>query len=387
MKTAAFPWGASPFLRMTAMWWRYCLGPLLLLWLATVRGHAQEAGERQRYQYTSPQMGALFYITVYAPSEKTARRAADAAFQRVDAINAIASDYLPESELSRFNRSPSGEAWRASGDFFGLFRRSMEISSLTDGAFDVTAAYAVQHWRRARRKKALPAEGETQKAIAMTDWRQLELVPDAGGDAGGIVKRKAGLLVDLGGIGKGYAADAALKVLREHGLGRAVVAASGDLALGDPPPDQTGWDVALRTFEHEGEADRLTHVRLSNVGCSTSGDLHQYLELGGKRYSHIVNPRTGLGLTERIACTVVARDAAASDALATAFCVMGVDKTEALVKARPDLSLRVRMTWMPANGGTRMTREWPAGWPERERHTPSVEEASRESQQSGGSVR
>jgi thiamine biosynthesis lipoprotein len=231
-------------------------------------------------------------------------------------------------------------------DLLFLLARAAEISQLTEGAFDVTSAYGVQHWRRARRKKKLPAEEETLKAVAMTDWRKIA-VDKATGIA---TKHREGQLVDLGGIGKGYAADVALEVLRGRGITQALVAASGDLAIGDPPPGKEGWAVAVRTFEDKGENDRLRQVILSNCGCSTSGDLHQFLELNGTRYSHIVDPRTGLGLTSRVACTVVARDAATSDALATAFCVMGPDGVASLVAAHPGLGLKVRFSLMSDDG-------------------------------------
>ena len=119
-------------------------------------------------------------------------------------------------------------------------------------------------------------------------------------------------MMDLGGIGKGYAADKALAVLRAYGITRALVAGSGDLAIGEAPPGKAGWEVALRTFERAEDKDGLLHVMLANCGCSTSGDLHQYLELDGRRYSHIVDPKTGRGLTKRRACTVISPDAPTS---------------------------------------------------------------------------
>lgn len=307
----------------------------------------EEESALKRYQYSRPQMGSVFYITLYAGDEAKAEVAVEAAYKRVEAINVAASDYLPESELSRLNRAPAGQAVKVSDDLFALLARSAEASRLTEGAFDVTAAYAVQQWRRAKRRKQLPDEAETQKAVAMADWRKVQM----NAEQRTVTKLNEKVLIDLGGIGKGYAADAALKVLREHGFTRAVVAASGDLAFGDPPPGKSGWDVALRTFESAEDADRFEHVTLSNCGCSTSGDLHQFLELGGKRYSHIVDPKTGLGLTDRIACSVVAPDSTTADAYATAFCVMGVGKTEAFVKSNPGLQMHVRMTWQEDQEG------------------------------------
>ena len=280
------------------------------------------AGAQEHLAYTQPAMGTVFRIELYADDKVAAERGVAAAFKRIDEINAIASDYLPESELSRLNREPANKVVPVSLDLFALISKSVDIARSTEGAFDITAAYAVQQWRRAKRQKELPTAQQTAKAVAMTDWKAVRL----DGKARTVTKLKEGLLLDLGGIGKGYAADAALAVLKEHGFTQALVAGSGDLSIGDPPPGKTGWDVALRTFERLEEKDAVFHVTLSRCGCSTSGDLHQFLELDGKRYSHIVNPRTGLGLTERIACTVISQDATTSDAMATGMCVLGVEK-------------------------------------------------------------
>lgn len=311
---------------------------------------ASPAVELQRHSFSRPLMGSVFRIELYAENETAAEKAAEAAFQRVEALNQCASDYLPESELSRLNKAPANTPIKVSADLFALISRSMEISAQTEGAFDITATYAIQHWRRARRQKKLPSGEQVQKAIAMTDWRAIKLDVQERT----VTKLKEGLLLDLGGIGKGFAADAALGVLKQHGITRALVAGSGDVAAGDAPPGQPGWEVALRTFEAPEEKDRLTHVTLKNCGCSTSGDLHQYLELDGKRFSHIVDPKTGLGLTDRIACTVISPNATASDGLATALCVLGVEKGLRVVKESQGTV--ARFVWVTEDG-ERRTRE------------------------------
>ncbi len=280
------------------------------------------------FEFSRPEMGTVFQIKLHADDKTTAERAAEAAFARIEEINQVASDYLPESELSRFNKAPDHQAITVSRDLFVLIEKSVATSKLTDGAFDITCTYAVQNWRRAKRQEKLPSSELTAHAIEMTDWRTLQI--DAATRT--VTKLKPGVLIDLGGIGKGYAAHEALLVLKQHGISRAIVAGSGDLAIGDPPPGKDGWDVALRTFEKPEDGDKLIHVTLHNCGCSTAGDLHQFLELDGTRYSHIIDPKTGLGLTKRIACTVIAPTAFDADALDTPLCVLGVERGLALVK-------------------------------------------------------
>jgi thiamine biosynthesis lipoprotein len=314
---------------------------------------ATASGDKlQLHSYSRPAMGSVVRIELYAENVAVAEKAAEAAFQRVETLNQIASDYLPESELSLLNKVPANTPLKVSEDLFALISRSVEISAKTDGAFDITATYAIQHWRRARRQKKLPTEEQVQKAISMTDWRAIQLDEKART----VTKLKEGLLLDLGGIGKGFAADAALAVLKQHGITKALVAGSGDVAAGDAPPGKEGWDVALRTFEAPEEKDQLTHVTLKNCGCSTSGDLHQYLELDGKRFSHIVDPKTGLGLRDRIACTVISPDATTSDGLATALCVLGVEKGLNLVEKSQGTV--ARFVWLDENN-ERHTRESP----------------------------
>ena len=310
---------------------RFSITLLLLLAL-----FSKLSAETKRRDYSHPCMGTVFYISLYSDDEESAQKAVDEAFQRIDAINLVASDYLPQSELSSFNRAPTNEAVPVSEDLFQLFALSQKTAALTKGAFDITAMYSVQLWRRAKRQHKAPTEEQIAHAVAITDWHALQL--DEKHHTA--TKTKPELLVDLGGIGKGYAANEALLVLKKHGFTKALVAGSGDLAIGDPPPGKTGWDVALRTFEKPEDKDRLVHVTLHNCGCSTSGDLHQFLELDGVRYSHIINPKTGLGLTNHIACTVIASDAAWSDALDTPMCVLGVTEGLRVIDSLPNTSAR-----------------------------------------------
>ncbi|TLD69043.1 FAD:protein FMN transferase [Phragmitibacter flavus] len=291
------------------------------------------------FQRNHAAMGTQFHFHVHAESAQVANTALDEAISLIEAINQIASDYLPESELSRLNRAPAHQPIPLSDDLHALLTRSIEISALTEGAFDITAAYAVQNWRRARRQQQLPKPELTAKAISMTNWRALEI----NHHQRTLTKTQPEILIDLGGIAKGYAADAALTILRQHGITRALVAASGDLAIGDPPPGKSGWPVTLRSFaaKDSPSPDVTSEILLHNCACSTSGDLHQYLELDGKRWSHIVDPATGLGLTRRIAATLIAPDSTTADALATAACILGPQKALQLLQDRPGISFRI----------------------------------------------
>jgi thiamine biosynthesis lipoprotein len=136
---------------------------------------------------------------------------------------------------------------------------------------------------------------------------------------------KAGMRLDLGGIAKGYAADAALAVLKQHQVTRALVAASGDIAVSGPPPDAEGWTVGIAPLEDpDGKPSR--YLILHDAAVSTSGDAEQYVEIGGKRYSHIVDPKTGIGLVGRMSATVVARNGLTSDPYTKVVAVLGPER-------------------------------------------------------------
>ncbi len=139
--------------------------------------------------------------------------------------------------------------------------------------------------------------------------------------------------LDLGGIAKGYAADAAIAVLKEHGVPRALVAGSGDIAVGDPPPGKTGWRIGVAPLELKGPPSR--YVTIANGGVSTSGDSVQHVVIGGKRFSHVISPITGMALTDHCSVTVIAADATASDGLSTGLSVMGPETGLPMIEALP----------------------------------------------------
>jgi FAD:protein FMN transferase len=274
----------------------------------------REKEKLTRYEFERPEMGVPFRIVLYSASPEAATNAAEAAFKRVADLNDIMSDYEYDSELSKLSRtSGSGQAVKVSDDLWRALAKSQEIARVSDGAFDVTVGPYVQLWRRARREKKLPARENIEKARGRVGYSNVVLKSRT-------VKLKArDMRLDLGGIAKGYAADEALKVLRRHGITRALAAASGDIALGDAPPEQPGWKIQLLEAEDQrGQAFLI----LKNCGVSTSGDLFQFVEIEGKRYSHIVDPRTGLGLSDRSLVTVIAKNAFTSDSLETTICVM-----------------------------------------------------------------
>ncbi len=306
----------------------------------------------QRFEFTQPHMGTTVRVVLYASSEAEAGRAAAAAFARVAALDATLSDYQPDSELSRLTRDAVGRPVRVSRDLFRVLDAAQGLAARTGGAFDITVGPLSRLWRRARRQVELPPPADLAAARALSRYTLLKLDPKAHTAS----VARAGMRLDAGGIAKGFAADEALVVLRGLGVDRALVAVGGDLAVGHPPPDHAGWHVALTGL---GAADTApgSPILVHDVGISTSGDAEQWVEISGQRYSHIVNPKTGLGLTGHQSVTVVAGDAMTSDMLATAVNVLGPDDGLRLVEETPGVAALVG-TVSSGQESWRRSRAW-----------------------------
>jgi thiamine biosynthesis lipoprotein len=220
-----------------------------------------------------------------------------------------------------------------SDELFEILQESQRIAKLTDGAFDVTIGPVVRLWRRARRAETLPSSEQLARARESVGWQKLKLDPHNQT----VTLTVPNMQLDLGGIAKGYAADKALGELRARGLDRALVAASGDIAVGAPPPGQTGWRVEIGSLDRTNGVPAET-LLLKNAAVSTSGDAEQFVEIGGQRYSHIVDPRTGIGLTQRLQASIIAPRATQTDAFATAVSVMGVERGLAVIETQPSMA-------------------------------------------------
>lgn len=255
-------------------------------------------------------MGLPVRIRLYSSSEEAAGTAVAAAFARIAALDQMMSDYRPDSELRRL-----GSSWSpVSRELFAVLERAIEIADATGGAFDPTVGPLVALWREARQSHRLPDASAIDTAKTLVGWRLVQL--DAARPA--VRLAREGARLDLGGIAKGYIIQQALQAMIPFGVTRALVEAGGDIVVGDAPPGRDGWsiDVTGSDAEFVARASRLT-----NAALATSGPTAQFVEIDGVRYSHVVDPRTGLGLTSQVTARVIAADGATADALATALTV------------------------------------------------------------------
>jgi thiamine biosynthesis lipoprotein len=263
-------------------------------------------------------------------------------------LDNIMSDYNPGSELMLLCQRAAGPPIKISEDLFRVMAADQDWARRSKGAFDITVGPVVRLWRRARRQHELPESQRLAHALELVGHDKLLL--DSKAHTAQLLK--PGMLLDLGGIGKGYAADEALRTLKRFEIQSALIVAGGDIAVGDPPPGKEGWRIRIaapqsrETAHDQSQVQNLKseiqnrdfqrrYVYLHNAGISTSGDTEQHVEIGGTRYSHIVNPKTGLALTGRRSVTVIAPDDATADAMATAISVLGPKRVLELVNSTP----------------------------------------------------
>ena len=314
---------------------------VVFLLISSGCAHAQPAeADLRPFEFVREKMGGPFRVVLYAENQASANKAAEAVYARVDALNAALSDYTPDSEISRLSlrtlEGPMAEPVPVGEDLWRVLVRGQEIAQQTGGTFDVTVGPYMRLWRRARELKELPTEERLAKTRPSVGYQHVRLDPQ---------KRTVQLLaprmrLDVAGLALGYIADEAVAAAAKAGAPRAMVDAGGEISVGDPPPGKAFWTVAIQSLKSPEETTGQ-YVRLRRACVTSSGDTRRFIEIGGRRYSHIVDPATGLGLTRRIGATVIAPDGMTADALDTAVCVLGPQKGLEVIEQTPGAAARI----------------------------------------------
>lgn len=284
--------------------------------LASIRAAERLPGPQlvRRARYL---MGTMFEISAWGRDREATLRAIDGAFSAIREADEILSSYRPESALNRLNAAPPNEAVPTVPTLFETLEASLEYSRLSGGAFDVTVAPLIEVWRRAAETGRLPSEQALGRARTLVGADKIELGP------GNQVRRAAaGVRINFGAIGKGWALDRAADVLREHGVSNALIDAGESTlyGLGDDG-EQKGWLIVVRDPRGGGRSD--IEFRLHDAAVSTSASYERFFEIQGRRYSHIIDPRSGLPVEGMLSATVTAPTATEADALSTAVYVLG----------------------------------------------------------------
>jgi len=306
---------------------------LVLGWLLA----ALPAFSQKKYSFTQPAMGSPFTIVIATDDSLAAVRAAEDGYRLVDTLNHILSDYIDSSEINRLSAtSGQGRYVKVSPPLFDILTRAQTAALLSHGSYDITIGPVVRLWRKARKAGIPPAEGEIAVALQRCGYRYLHLDPSARS----VWLEKTGMQLDVGGLGKGFVAQAVLDRLSAVGFTHAMVNAGGKIVTGPPPAGQAGWIIGINS---PGEKEQLLPIYLSldKMSVATSGDIYQYLEWKGRRYSHIIDPRTGIGLTRRRNVTAIASDGTLADWLATACSILGYRQSLRLIRHFPGAALLV----------------------------------------------
>lgn len=291
-------------------------GVLTLLLVTALTSRAQPL---ERYEYQEQHMGTRFSIILFAETQFQADNSANKAFQRVAQLNRIMSDYLPESELSQLSASSgTGKKIKVSKDLYRILRRSKKWSKWSDGHFDVTIGPLSKLWRKAFRQQEFPDSSAILKARSKVNYKWIKLFP---------LSRKvklirSGMRLDLGGIAKGYAIDEAMKILKQEGIKYALVDGGGDLLFTDPYPLDSSDRITSADPAWKIQTPDGITLQSSRAAIASSGDTYRYLEHKGIRYAHIINPKTGYGMSDVSTITVQAPDCTTADALASILSIV-----------------------------------------------------------------
>lgn len=291
-------------------------------------------GQSLKFNFSQPKMGSPFNITVYANDSIQIKEVTKQAYLLVDSLNLIYSDYLENSELSKLSTKAGQKSFtQVTPALWDILQKSVQASQKSDGAFDISIGRVVKLWRKTRKDKILPQPIVLQEAIKTVGYHAIRMNP-----ANKSVRlSKPNTLLDLGGIAKGYIAQVIVDFYRAKGFKKVLVDAGGDLAMSWE--GTSGWKIGINVPNSEELIQQ--YLVLQNQAVATSGDMYQYVTFNGKYYSHIVNPATGMGLTERKNVTVIAPDGATADWLATACSVLSIKKALKLIKAMPHCEVMI----------------------------------------------
>ena len=270
-------------------------------------------------------MGTLVTLTAVAPSEKAAQQAVTAGFQEIHRLEEILSTWIPASDLSRVNAAAGREPVRVAPEALHLVKRSLELAALTDGGFNIAVGPAVELWSVTDRTY-IPTNDELARLKPLADLSLVRLDEQAGT----IFLEQLGMRIDVGGIGKGYAADRAVEVMQRAGATAGVAALSGDIKTFGHMPAGHRFRFGIRHPREPGVV--LATLDMENEAISTAGDYERYFERDGVRYHHILDPQTLQPARRCQSVTVVATEGTLADGLDTGLFVMGPERAMALVE-------------------------------------------------------
>lgn len=295
---------------------------------------AEEGLQLNRFEDSRVSMACTYTVVLYGKDPKQLPLITNAALDEADRIDALMSNYKPDSPLSIINREGGKGPVSVEPELFRFLKRCVEYSRESDGAFDITVGPLMKIWGFFRDEGRVPWSFEIWSALRHVGYQYLKL-----DDAHRTIQfEKEGMEIDLGGIAKGYAVDRMIEIVKEQKIERAFVSAGGSTLYGlGTPPDRPGWEVKLRDplFPHDPKKSSIT-VLLKNRCLSVSGNYEKFFMVGGVTYSHIMNPKTGRPVENMLSVAVLTENGTDGDALDDSFYVLGVEKSKALLAKYSD---------------------------------------------------
>jgi FAD:protein FMN transferase len=285
------------------------------------------SAQLKRFEFSGNKMGTSFNIILYHTDSSEAVSLAKECFLMADSLSNIFSDYSSESEVGKLSFQKNLTDIKVSDELFRMIVRSRVAWERSGKTFDITIGALTQLWRKVKKENRFPSEAEIKAAKKLTGFKNLSINERSKT----ISFKKPGIRLDFGGIVPGYTAQRVIDFLKSKNINIALVDASGDIVMSDPPPGKEGWTIGVNLPENENEIwDKK--LELKNFAVSTSGDIYRYTIHNGIKYSHIIDPGTGYGVTSQRNVTVITKYGADADWLATACSILSIKKAMALAK-------------------------------------------------------
>jgi len=308
-------------------------------------GYEDSTGQKQElklFKKASLSMGTVFEATIYAPDKYVAEKTFNDVFQEINRLDYLMSNYKKKSVLSELNNDASAEPADCNKELASVIEQSLQYSDITDGAFDITIGPLMKKWGFFKKKGRIPDKEELDSALESVSYKNIiieEKTIKSLSKNPVTVKtvffKNPDTQIDLGGIGKGYAVDRAVSVLKQNGISSALINFAGNIYTFGTPPGKKSWVIGL---QHPRESEGLLGTfEIKDKAVSTSGDYEKFFTIEGKRYSHIIDPRTGNPVKGIVSVTIVTGNATRADALSTGVFVLGLEKGMDLIEQLPDV--------------------------------------------------
>lgn len=279
-------------------------------------------------EFKRPQklMGNAFEITVVSDDESSANGHLDAAVQEIRRIEKLLTTYSDESQTHLINTNAGVRPVQVDREIFGLIERSLRISRITDGYFDISyGGIDKSFWNFNREMKVLPDPEQIRQHLKLVNYKNIIL----NHDRQTVFLAEKGMRIGFGGIGKGYAAEMAKRLLQERGVHSGIVNASGDLTAWGNQADGQPWTVGIADPDNAGQP--FSYMNITDMAVATSGNYEKFVIIDGKKYSHTINPKTGMPVSGIKSVTVFCPNAEIADAMATPIGIMGIDAALSMV--------------------------------------------------------